>query len=921
MRAATLIHLFVFILFLLVFFLEKTKKSPYLSPFILLFIFWMFLSTSYSICLRPSIEELVRLVDYMVLAWILGIFVDKRLLNSLIVVIVTAGGVVAFAGIVFLVISGGLNVRIYSTFYQSDAFAGYLIILIPLAISLSNENLSFLPKVFSMVLSVILLSCLFMTHSRGGWLSLIVVFIVFLWALRKQEIGKVFFRLVFYLISAIMFVYFFPNISKDNPMQSVVQRATTIVDLEHSSVMARFQFWEGAVKISLNNPVMGIGLGNFGRVYPRFQKNVLYFSHYTHNYYAQMAAETGIIGFIFFMLIIFTVLFWGFRLIFRGKLSCFEVDDVALNQLVRIKILCKEKLMTLKALSDRQFSSEEFIEELTKFEFTENEIKEILTYSDRGYYIRSVGLFCGILGSMIHSFLDVDWNFPAIPQLFWIEIGMFFIFISSILPSKRFTLPGWSSIFSLVARIITGLILFLTLLLYLCFWKGEIAQDKARLFQEQGDSINVLFCLEEAIKWDPLNPEYHRDRGRVLFSLYKLSKKKTEYLDYAIMELEKAVFLDSYKAAYHCDLGHYYIEKYYSGKKEFLHKAREQFKIAIVNDPVNYPQFYSTLAQIYLLKQNTADAEKIYLKGANVMKNLRDINRLWSFRKESFRSQLIVANFGLAELYMSMKKIDDAKKYYARVLELEPGRFDANYGTGMAYLSEENYKKAEFYLLESISAHSSLNSNEILNWTHLVTLLKEHKSPFTQKLWNFLDQDTKVILESWDVEHNSDDEFKSSLINNINKIFLEKNLYDKNIFGNINLPVEIKTLLDMGQENLSLSQKKRLNRLLFEVIYGEEITKSQLDDISELYYLIGLCNSKEKNYKKAKAYLELSLKFNPKFIPTFIELGQIYEDEGQINRTRKLWQKALEIDPNNSVLKFLLDNNYDTSSKDRKKDL
>jgi hypothetical protein len=65
----------------------------------------------------------------------------------------------------------------YSTFYQSDALAGYLLILLPLTISISNGKVSFWPKVFLMVLSVIFLSSLFLPSTRGGWIAVIAVFL------------------------------------------------------------------------------------------------------------------------------------------------------------------------------------------------------------------------------------------------------------------------------------------------------------------------------------------------------------------------------------------------------------------------------------------------------------------------------------------------------------------------------------------------------------------------------------------------------------------------------------------------------------------------------------------------------------------------------------------------------------------------
>ncbi len=904
MRAATVVHFFVFLLFFLVLFFRNRNSSykiPYIAPFISLFIFWLFVSICFSICIRPSVEELIRLVDYMLLAWILASINDKVLLNSIITVIVIAGAIVSFLGIIFLLFPGVQDSRMYSTFYQSDALAGYLLILLPLVISISNGKVSFWPKVFLMVLSVIFLSCLFLTQSRGGWIAIIVVLVMLLAGLRKQGFGLVVFRLSFYIISAIIFVYFFPSVTSNAPISAVIDRAGTIADLEHSSVTARFQFWVGAVKIALTNPVAGVGLGNFGRFYPRFQQNVLYFSHYTHNYYAQIAAETGIAGFIFFMLIICTILYWGFKLILKGTLDCYEIDNRTFYSLLTSTDIEPFKLAGLKSLEHVQFKREDFIKKLDKFNFTDDEREVLLYYGEKNYYIIALGLFAGIFGSMMHSFIDVDWNFPAIPQLFWIETGMFFVFISSILPERTYKFLTDSRLIPFLTRVVTVICLFCSFFIYLCFWKGETEEERARIFQEDGKFVETLSCLDNAIRWDPLNPEYHRSRGKLVYYLYK-SNSKQEYLNYAIAGLEESLLLDPCKAAYHSDLGHYYIEKYYMSNKEFLDKAMVQFKSAIENDPINYPQFYISLSQIYLIKGNQNEAEKTLIKGANVMKDLKDVNSLWSFRKDTFREQIITANSSLADLYLTLKKFDSARTYYSRVLDVDPDNCDALYSMALTFFSEDKYKEAESYLFDFLGTSSLLNKKEILNWEGLLKSLEEHNTPSVNRIYMFLKPDIRKYIDSPDdyIDNNS----QLLILANLNDIIKRNDFYDRNAFADLNISAEGKKFIEKGMTDSS--EIKRLNRIIFEHIYKDEIARSGINDHPEIYYLLGICKSKEKDYREAKKYMELSLAFKGDFVPAYIELGQFYRDEGQIELARKLWQKGLSMEPDNSVLKYLL---------------
>ena len=372
---------------------EKINYStPYLAPYIILFISWAFLSTYFSVCLRPSVEELVRLTDYMMLTWITAGFIDKRSSPYMILVILFSSLIVALAGILFLLLPGVDDFRAYSTFYQSDAFAGYLLLTIPLLICLSCGKFSFWPRVFYMVLGVLFTSCLYLAQSRGAWLCFIVILAVIFIGMRKKGLLVAVFKIFFFLIFSYAFVHFLPSGGDVQAVEQVFERATEVGNLEHSS-LARLQFWAGAVKIAWDYPVTGIGLGNFGRLYPRFQQEVYYFSHYTHNYYAQIAAEMGIVGFIALMTLIFAILFIGVKLIFKGDTWAKTSE----NQIFEKKLKSEKTSIIVRAA----IYISQFLEDLS--------------YNNQ--YIVSLGLFCSILASMMHSFIDVDWNFPAIPQL------------------------------------------------------------------------------------------------------------------------------------------------------------------------------------------------------------------------------------------------------------------------------------------------------------------------------------------------------------------------------------------------------------------------------------------------------------------------------------------------------------------------
>ena len=70
-------------------------------------------------------------------------------------------------------------------------------------------------------------------------------------------------------------------------------------------VIMRYYNWAAGVKIFLTYPFTGVGLGNFGDIYPKFM--IKGNTQYTHNSYLQILLESGIIPFIFLYLC-----FWEF---------------------------------------------------------------------------------------------------------------------------------------------------------------------------------------------------------------------------------------------------------------------------------------------------------------------------------------------------------------------------------------------------------------------------------------------------------------------------------------------------------------------------------------------------------------------------------------------------------------------------------
>jgi probable O-glycosylation ligase (exosortase A-associated) len=121
-----------------------------------------------------------------------------------------------------------------------------------------------------------------MTHSRGGFLTLVAVLGMLVWRSRNRFAG-------FAVGFAVVVVAFF-IVPKD-----YVDRIKTIGSYEQDgSAMGRLAAWKTAINMSEANPVFGVGLSLFQRNYMKYRSGEEHEGRrVAHNAYLQMLAECG----------------------------------------------------------------------------------------------------------------------------------------------------------------------------------------------------------------------------------------------------------------------------------------------------------------------------------------------------------------------------------------------------------------------------------------------------------------------------------------------------------------------------------------------------------------------------------------------------------------------------------------------------
>ncbi len=246
--------------------------------------------------------------------------------------------------------------RISSSFRHSNDFGAYLVIVTLLAISLASYYVwrskaegnghrgwgSRGKQALAVTVAGLSLVTLGLTLSRGAWLGFMVG-ILFLLAKRR----KINFLTISILIIVMMIVV--PKL--------LDMRRTTIWET-YQSGSGRTVYWQEAWHMIRDFPVFGVGLNSYSREAPKYKDT---WGGYPHNCYLQMTVETGLVGLLSFLLILF--------------------------------VLFRRTLQSVKLIKD------EFLLSVL------------------------LGLSAGLLGFLVHSFFDTNFYSVQLGNLMWVVMG------------------------------------------------------------------------------------------------------------------------------------------------------------------------------------------------------------------------------------------------------------------------------------------------------------------------------------------------------------------------------------------------------------------------------------------------------------------------------------------------------------------
>jgi O-antigen ligase len=174
----------------------------------------------------------------------------------------------------------GFN-RIYGTFVNPPPYADFLVQLLPLAVVFLMHTRSRIARVGLAAMVPVMLFSIYATQTRGAWVGVIIIIMVWLWTRARRTL-----LLVPLVLGAIYFGV--PSV------RARVSEATsgTCVSRTNcdSSALWRLKQWQAAIQIPSPPMLLTVGAG--------FSAVNVTLGNRTHNEYVRLLVESGLLGFI-----------------------------------------------------------------------------------------------------------------------------------------------------------------------------------------------------------------------------------------------------------------------------------------------------------------------------------------------------------------------------------------------------------------------------------------------------------------------------------------------------------------------------------------------------------------------------------------------------------------------------------------------
>ena len=181
--------------------------------------------------------------------------------------------------------------RITSFLFHFNSLAGYLNLVLPFSlVSMTVAHKSTL-RILGFICHSLGVAALFFTGGRGGVIAYVGMLLVSIWFLKPKRMALT--RLILSLALAASLVLVLEP-----------REAGGLREVDEYDQQSRLAVWAAAGMMFLGHPVLGVGYGNYRSLYGDYIPGARPDELDAHNLYLQFLAETGIIGFLVFSILV-----------------------------------------------------------------------------------------------------------------------------------------------------------------------------------------------------------------------------------------------------------------------------------------------------------------------------------------------------------------------------------------------------------------------------------------------------------------------------------------------------------------------------------------------------------------------------------------------------------------------------------------
>lgn len=304
---------------------EALNVPRYLIWAMLALLLTMLLSTICAFSLSSSLKELLKWLEFLVVVLLGAQYLrTRRQIWTMIVIICLAAISQAFYGYLQAFLNLGpasfvrdASLRVYGTFDQPNPYAGYINLSLAVTVALTLLGRNWRTRILAAIASLLLWEAEYLSQSRGGFIAITVavLFIVTVGMPRLRVlmgIGAIGALCVVagYLAGLVPERFLTPVLR----ILGLVRISFIKPSVQDYSTAERLAHWIAGVKMFLDHPFTGVGIGNYPDAYPQYYITIFTNSlGHAHNYYINIAAETGFLGLVTFLWFVLALFVAGGR--------------------------------------------------------------------------------------------------------------------------------------------------------------------------------------------------------------------------------------------------------------------------------------------------------------------------------------------------------------------------------------------------------------------------------------------------------------------------------------------------------------------------------------------------------------------------------------------------------------------------------